>query len=81
MLGRVIFIKTNESLDEIPSGLIDGVNTSFTIVNTPKVGTFNLYLNGVKQYLNTHYTISGVNLTLTSAPLAGDIITCSYIYH
>lgn len=64
---------------ETPSGAINGSNTSFTLANTPTVGTETVYLNGLEQNVTTDYTISGSTITYLVAPIAGDIIRVSYL--
>lgn len=65
---------------EIPSGSINGSNSAFTLAYTPIVGSEHLYLNGVLQEsgAGNDYTISGVNITMTTAPLTGEKIRVSY---
>lgn len=64
---------------ETPSGAINGSNTSFTLGNTPIVGTETIYLNGLEQNVTTDYTISGSTITYLVAPIAGDILRVSYL--
>lgn len=66
---------------ETPSGTINGSNTSFSLANTPVVGSEEVYLNGVQQDsgAGNDYTISGAVITYLSAPLSGDKIRVSYI--
>ena len=69
------------SMNEVPSGTINGVNVTFTILNTP-IGQIMLYLNG--QYLapgvGEDYTISTVTITLAVAPIVGDKLRVNYQY-
>ena len=67
--------------NEVPSGDVDGTNTTFTLANTPATGTVEVYLNGLLQAPGTgkDYTISGNTITFTEAPEPGDIILVSYI--
>jgi len=67
---------------EVPSGAIDGVNTSFTLANSPLAGKESVFLNGLLQRpgAGNDYTISGATITYLSAPLSGDILLVSYIY-
>ncbi len=65
---------------ETPSGTINGVNTSFTIANTPSSDTEQLFLNGVLQEPGGEdYTISGTSITMIDAPISGDRLKISYI--
>lgn len=62
---------------EVPSGTIDGTNTTFTIANTPTTA-IKLYLNGIRQKLSTDYTFSGTTITFTTAPTSGDLLLTDY---
>jgi hypothetical protein len=69
------------SMNEVPSGTINGTNVTFTILNTP-IGQIMLYLNG--QYLapgaGEDYTISTATITLAVAPIVGDKLRVNYQY-
>jgi len=69
---------------EVPSGAINGVNTTFTLADTPIAGSEELYLNGILQNLggSNDYTISGATITMNSAPKSSpgnpDVLLVSY---
>jgi len=65
---------------EVPSGSINGSNTTFTIANTPTSGTEKVFLNGLHQQSggSNDYTISGTTITYVVAPEAGDVIWVNY---
>lgn len=65
---------------EVPSGTINGVNTTFTLANTPIAGSDHVYLNGVLQEsgAGNDYTISGATITMLTAPLTGEKVRVSY---
>lgn len=65
---------------ETPSGTINGSNTSFTLANTPLVGTEQIFLNGMLQEPGSgnDYTISGTAITYLAAPASGDRLRASY---
>ena len=69
------------SINEIPTGSINGVNMVFTLAHTP-IDQIMLYLNG--QYMTVgageDYTISGSTITMNSAPIVGDKIRSNYPY-
>lgn len=70
-------------IDEVPSGTINGSNVTFTLSQTPKEnstteGSVDLYLNGLKQTPGVHYTISGVTITMTTAPALAQELTANY---
>ncbi|MFA5409790.1 MAG: hypothetical protein WC343_13545 [Bacilli bacterium] len=70
------------SMNEVPSGTINGVNVTFTILNTPIGGQIMLYLNG--QYMTAgageDYTISGSTITMAAPLIPGDKIRTNYQY-
>ncbi|WP_280465223.1 hypothetical protein [Nocardia brasiliensis] len=65
---------------ETPSGDVNGSNTAFTLANTPIAGTEMLFWNGLlmEPGAGNDYTISGANITMLSAPVAGDKLRVSY---
>jgi hypothetical protein len=65
---------------ENPTGNIDGTNFAYTVAFTPKVGTEDVYVNGVLQDsgAGNDYTISGSTITMLYALTAGDKIRVSY---
>lgn len=65
---------------EVPSGTINGSNTSFSLANTPIAGTVRLYLNGLRQRAGAgnDYTISGATITMLTAPLSGEYLEADY---
>lgn len=66
---------------ETPTGSVNGANTTFTLANTPIVGTEQVFLNGVLQEpgAGNDYTISGVTITYLSAPVTGDRLRVNYV--
>jgi hypothetical protein len=57
----------NFSDGEIPSGIINGVNVSFTVVHAPNpASSLKVYRNGIRQELGLDYTLSGNALTFSS---------------
>lgn len=65
---------------ETPSGAVDGVNVTFALANTPKVGTEHVYVNGLLMDAGAgnDYTISGGTITMLFALNTGDKIRVSY---
>lgn len=61
---------------ETPSGDIDGVNTTFTVLNTPKC----VFLNGVTYFENDGYTLSGLDITFIApiVPSTGSTLRSMY---
>lgn len=71
-------------VDEAPSGSVNGSNVTFTLANTPLENgstepSVDLYLNGLYQTPGVDYTISGVTITMTIAPVVGQTLRASYI--
>lgn len=69
--------------NEVPSGAIDGVNTVFSLIFTPKTNSEHLYLNGLlmESGVLNDYTISGDTITFNYPPMLGSSILCSYRYN
>jgi len=79
--GRVTTLEIEAFVTrEVPSGLINGSNVTFTLDNTPVSGSEQVYLNGLLQDpgAGNSYTISGSTITFLSAPLTNDEIHVSY---
>jgi hypothetical protein len=68
------------SINETPSGVIDGSNVTFTLAHTPIGGQIMLYLNGQYMTPDEDYTTSGVTITMATSPIAGDKIIVNYPY-
>lgn len=65
---------------EIPTGVIDGVNTVFTLSSTPNpVSTLQLYLDGKIITQTVDYTIVGTTITMAVAPLKFQFLQAVYI--
>jgi hypothetical protein len=67
---------------ETPSGLIDGLNTTYILEHTPTVGSEHLYLNGllIDSRAFTDYTISGPIITFNEPLPIGSKLSCTYYY-
>jgi hypothetical protein len=65
---------------EVPGGTLNGVNTIFTLANTPNPGaSVALYRNGLLLKQSVDYTLSGSSVTLQAgAPQSGDTLLASY---
>ena len=72
---------TNFVTEETPSGSINGSNVTFTLAVTPTSGTLKLYLNGVRQKsgAGNDYTLSTNTITMTTAPVSGDVLIADYM--
>lgn len=72
----------NFSIGEVPSGTVNGVNTDFTLANTPTANTLAVYRGGARQQggAGKDYTLSGVTITFAYAPQVGEVILCDSQY-
>lgn len=61
------------------TGAIDGVNTAFTMTNTPSNALFLCFLNGLLQGSND-FSLSGSTVTFIIAPFTGDTLQFFYTY-
>lgn len=66
--------------NETPSGDINGINTIFTLSQTPVSGSEHLYLNGLLQDsgMDLDYTIVGRVIEFNVPPKTGSAMLCSY---
>ena len=64
---------------ETPTGDINGSNVTFTLANAPVAGSLEVFVNGLRQLLTTHFTLSGSTLTFITAPQTGDNIRVNYL--
>ncbi len=68
---------------ETPAGSINGLNTTFTLANTPSpAASLNLALNGLRMSPTVDFTLTGntISFLTASTPQTGDILTASYRY-
>jgi hypothetical protein len=65
---------------EVPSGTINGVNTTFTLAHTVSpAASLACYLNGVEQRAGgADYTLATATITYGTAPPTGSTIVCYY---
>jgi hypothetical protein len=64
---------------EIPSGLINGSNTAYTLAASPSPSTsLALYANGVRLRPTTDYSITGSAITMVAALQTGDWFYADY---
>jgi hypothetical protein len=65
---------------ETPGGVINGTNTAFTLTYTPVGTSLLLQYNGQILEPNVGYTLSGNTVTLTKAPVTGDVLYANYFH-
>ena len=66
---------------ETPTGATNGVNTTFTLSQTPSPSaSLTVFLNGLLMGAGVDYALSGSTITFLTAsvPQSGDILLCSY---
>ncbi len=72
--------------EEVPRGLIDGTNTTFTLNFQPAPwGSIHIFRNGLRQQRNNDFTLGGLNHTqvifnVIAIPQPGDILLADYTY-
>lgn len=78
--GTDYLVTTNFVDKEIPTGLINSSNTTYTLANTPVAGSEHVYLNGILQEsgAGNDYTIATATITYLTAPVTGDKIRVTY---
>lgn len=65
---------------ETPSGTINGSNTAFSLAHTPQENeAVQLFLDSLFLIEGTDYTLSGVSITMTSAPVLGQSLKAQYV--
>ena len=67
--------------NEVPSGTVDGSNTSFTLSQAPNpAASLAVYRNGIRLRANLDYNLSAATIVFVpgQAPQAGDVLLCSY---
>lgn len=75
-------VRTTQFVGEVPTGLINGINTSYTLSNSVPTSE-KLYVLGFQNGLlirnNTDFIVLGNVVTMTVAPLVND--TLYFVYH
>lgn len=75
----ISYYKSNMVNKETPSGLVDGVNSTFVLANQILLDSEHVYLNGLLQDVGDDYTINGNVITFIYPPYPGSKIRCSYM--
>jgi ABC-type nitrate/sulfonate/bicarbonate transport system permease component len=72
----------NFSDSEVPSGTINGINATFTLMNTPINGSLHVFLDGLRMRPGADYTITGSTIQFTSTiPQNGGTLLVDYMYN
>lgn len=71
---------TNYVDGEVPTGLMDGANSNFTLASTPIAGSLHLHRNGVRQKSGLDYNLVGISILFLagSTPQPGDTLLVDY---
>jgi len=66
--------------NELPSGIVDGINKDFILTNTPVSTSVVVRLSGIVQVPggSKDYTLSGNTITFIKAPKVGQEVVVSY---
>lgn len=65
---------------ETPSGTVNGVNTAFTLSETPiENDSVDIYLDGLLQTEGVNYTLSATSITMITVPQLGQELLAKYI--
>lgn len=66
--------------NEVPSGIVNGLNTTFTLNSAPSGSSLVLFRNGVRQQAGVDYTLTGSSIVFASAavPQTQDTLLASY---
>lgn len=73
-------LSTAQVKNEIPSGVIDGVNDTYILKNKPAPNTLILLLDGVRLAPETDYTLVGNTVILETAPAGGTVLLADYSF-
>jgi hypothetical protein len=65
---------------EVPTGVIDGANSTFTLSNTPDGASLSLSVNGLNQTASSDYSLNGPTITFATGatPQPSDSLLASY---
>lgn len=62
------------------TGVVNSVNKTYTLANTPTTNALNIWLNWVYQSYGIDYTLVGLTVTFVAAPDTGDILAMKYSF-
>jgi hypothetical protein len=66
--------------NEVPGGLVNSSNVTFSLAHAPLAGSVQLYVDKKRLAPTTDFTLSGSTLTLSVAPTTGVEILADYRY-
>jgi hypothetical protein len=65
--------------NEFPGGVVNGINTSFTVANSYIAGSLRVYRDGIRLLSSTDYIETPGGFTMSSPPSIGTILLVDYI--
>jgi hypothetical protein len=70
------------SVNETPSGAVNGSNATFTLAHSPANSSLMFLLNGqlLRPGASYDYTLSGSTVTMSFAPASVDYVSANYFY-
>ena len=69
---------TAKTSDASISGLVDGINVTYTLPSTPTNNSLDLYYQGQLMEEGVEYTLSVATITMTTAPETGTNLIANY---
>ena len=67
-------------VQEVPSGAVNGTNVTFVLSKTPlETESIEVFLDGLRKDPGVDFTVSGLNIVFTTAPVPGQTVRVSYI--
>jgi hypothetical protein len=81
LLSSQVTSSSTQIYGEVPAGIIDGVNVTFTLAYVPvNSNSVTLFRNGMRQQLGVDYTLAGKTVTFTtvSTPQSSDSLLVDY---
>jgi len=76
-----VVLESDVIANEVPTGVINGANTDYTLANTPESGTVVVLLNGIQQQPGSgnDYILSGTTISFATAPETGMDVMANYL--
>ncbi len=71
-------VNAAQRMSEIPTGNVDGSNSSFHLSVLPYPDTLKLYKNGIRLANNVDYTLNSQQIAFIAAPQNGDSLIADY---
>jgi len=72
------FASQEWAVNIVPTGNIDGVNTTFTVLNSYYAGTMMVYLRGLRKTSGVDFTETSIGFVMVAPPQVDDALLCDY---